>query len=115
MRANQYRQSIKKGHLALIWKAREDAGIYAIGRIECDPQLMKEDGLEDKFWLENNEKEEMIRVRIIILNNMVIKPILKGTLKQYSELKDLSILKFQQGTNFPVRDSEWKIISKLID
>jgi len=42
------------------------------------------------------------------------RPVFRSELKEISGLENLSILKQPQGTNFPVTDEEWKIISSLM-
>jgi len=42
------------------------------------------------------------------------RPLFRSELKEVSGLKNLSILKRPQETNFPVTDQEWKIISSLM-
>lgn len=110
---NQYRRKIKKGHLGLIWMSGPDAGIYAITRIETNPSLMKEFSAEKKYWLDSIENEEEIRVEMTILRKFVNNPILKTKLLSISGLENLSIIKRPQGTNFPVTNREWRIISQL--
>lgn len=112
---NQHRKEIKEGHLGLIWMSGSDAGIYAITRINNDPKLMKEYPPEIKYWMNSSEeKDEAIRVEMSILKRMTNCPILKRNLIHIPGLEKLSIFRQFQGTNFPVRNSEWQIISRLI-
>ena len=110
----QNRKRIHKGHLVLLWMSGKDAGIYALARVECEPALMAENDLEKKYWLEVTEAALQMRVRLSILRRFVNGPILKTTLLKIPELSKLSILRQFQGTNFPVRDSEWEIIAQLM-
>ena len=110
---NQYRKKIKKGHLGLIWMSGAEAGIYALARIETNPSLMKEFPAEKRYWLEPIDKEEKIRVEMTILRKFINRPILKKKLLSIPGLENLSIIRRPQGTNFPVTDKEWKIISQL--
>ncbi|MDZ7860952.1 MAG: endonuclease NucS [Candidatus Krumholzibacteriota bacterium] len=111
---NQHKRKIKKNHIGLIWMSGKDAGIYALTRIETDPALRKDHPAERKYWLNDSEKEEAVRVEMTILKRLLNKPILKKDLLKINELNNLSILRHYQGTNFPVKDTEWKIISQLI-
>lgn len=111
---NQHRKKIKKGHLGLIWLSGTEAGIYALTRIESNPELMGEFPAEEKYWLDSSEKEEAICVEMTILKRLINKPILKKTLLEINGLGNLSILRHFQGTNFPVRNSEWRIISQFL-
>lgn len=53
-------------------------------------------------------------LRLSILKRFVNNPILKKDLSRVPGLSKLSILRQFQGTNFPVRDSEWKAIAQLM-
>ena len=112
---NQHRKKIKKGHIGLIWMSGPDAGIYAITRINNDPKLMTENIPEKKYWINSSkEPDEAIRVEMSIIKKLINSPILKKNLTGVNGLEKLSILRQFQGTNFPVTNEEWKIISKLI-
>lgn len=111
---NQHRNRIKKGHLALIWMSGNESGIYALGRIESDPMMLPEYPQEKKYWIENEELEMAIRVKLTILRRFINNPILKQKLRMIPELASLSILRQFQGTNFPVRENEWNIINQLL-
>jgi hypothetical protein len=107
-------KKIHKGHLVLIWMSGKESGIYALGRIECEPSFMKENVPERKYWLSDGENEIENRVRLSILKRFINKPILKEELLKIPELSKLSIFRHFQGTNFPVKDSEWKILYQLM-
>jgi hypothetical protein len=111
---NQNRNKIHKGHLVLLWMSGKESGIYALARVETEPTLMSDSLAERKYWLSEGEDEFGIRVRLSVLKRLVNKPILKKTLLKVPQLSKLSILRQFQGTNFPVRDCEWNILSHLI-
>ena len=110
----QNRNRIHKGHLVLLWMSGRDSGIYALARVECEPLPMAEGDPEKKYWLEDEEPALLMRVRLSVVRRFVNSPILKTTLLKIPELSNLSILRQFQGTNFPVRDSEWEIIAQLM-
>lgn len=111
---NQHFNKIHKGHLVLLWMSGPEAGIYALARVECEPGMMEEFPGEKKYWYTEKEEKVALRVRMAILRRFVNQPILRETIKGIPELSQLSILKHSQGTNFPVRDSEWMIINSLM-
>lgn len=110
----QNKNRIHKGHLGLLWMSGKEAGIYALCRVECEPSFMTETAAEKKYWLEDAENEIENRVRLSVIRRFVNKPILKTDLHKIPELSKLSILRQFQGTNFPVRDSEWGLIAQLM-
>jgi hypothetical protein len=110
----QHKNKVHKGHLVLLWMSGSEAGIYALARVECEPSLMKENEPEKRYWLSETEKELEVRVRLSVLKRLINKPILREELLKIPELSKLSILRQFQGTNFPVKDSEWNIIYQLM-
>ena len=91
-----------------------ESGIYALTRIETDPLLLSEYPAEKKYWIGQSEKEEAIRVKMTILKRLINNPILRKTVLDIKELSNLSIIKQSQGTNFPVKNSEWRVISQFL-
>lgn len=110
---NQYKHKIKKGHIALIWMSGKEAGIYAIARIETDPMPLSESPAERKYWIINDDNEVANRVKLVIIRRLINNPILKKELLKIPALSNLSILRQFQGTNFPVKDDEWNILTQL--
>jgi hypothetical protein len=112
----RYNDKIKASHNAIVWMAGEEAGIYAIGFVTSKPRIASEDPIDNSYWIDLDQKEQTsYRVGIQITHNLLANPILRGSLLAMPELKGLSILKFAQGTNFPVMDDEWEAIKGLVD
>jgi predicted RNA-binding protein with PUA-like domain len=113
---NQHKREIKKGDLALIWMSGKEAGIYAVASIESDPTVTREPTAEGKYWANEGDRN-ISRLRAKVANIVVLlnHPILRQELKSVEALKNLSIFKVAQGTNFPVTSDEWKVIKNLID
>ncbi len=112
---NQHKNEIKKGHLGIIWLSGKEAGIYAITEILTDPQIMKEPESEKKYWIDSSDKDDFrLRVKMKIIRNLLKNPLSKETIKKTKGLENLSILRYYQGTNFPVKLNEWTEISKMI-
>lgn len=113
---NQHKNEIKKGHLGIIWLSGKEAGVYVITEILTDPAIMKEPDCEKKYWTDiESEDDHKLRVKMKIINNLLHNPILKEVIKKTKGLEKLSILRYYQGTNFPVELDEWVVISKLIN
>lgn len=113
---NQHVNKIKKGDMALIWMSGKEAGIYAVAEIASDPSIMGESPAEEKYWLSNEDKG-VERLRVALINKIVLinSPVFRNELKAVEELKNFSILRLPQGTNFPVSATEWHVIKELID
>ena len=113
---NQHKTKIKKGHYGVIWMSGKDAGIYAITSINTDPELMDEYNEEKKYWFgEQDPRGLRTRVEMTVLKKFINNPIFKRELSKIDGLKNLSILRQFQGTNFPVRKPEWELISKIAE
>ncbi len=111
----QHKKRIKKGHIALIWMSGKEGGVYAIAKILSDPKEIEESQLSKKYWLSTNkDTKRLLRVNLQIIKTLINNPLFRQEIKTKESLKDLSILKFSQGTNFPVTDDEWAVISGLI-
>ncbi|MFC1745652.1 endonuclease NucS domain-containing protein [Candidatus Riflebacteria bacterium] len=112
----QHKKRIKNGHIGLLWMSGKDAGIYAVTLITSDPKFTHDYIAARKYWsnIERGSKK-LLRVEMMVIKRLLNKPIFRSDLKKLKDLKTLSILKCAQGTNFPVKNSEWKIITDLID
>lgn len=112
----QQKKKIKKGHLGLIWMSGKESGIYAITRIESDPIFCAEYEEEKKHWHDTNkDTDDMLRVKMTIIKRLLNAPLFRDELKNIPELSELSILRYSQGTNFPVSCKEWEAISNLFE
>jgi len=111
---NQHRGRIRKGHLGLIWMSGSGAGIYAVTRIESDPAEMQEFPAERKYWLSSSESVTATRVLMTVIRRLTNRPLLRADLIRAPGLQELSIFRQSQGSNFPVRDREWRVIAQFI-
>ena len=57
---------------------------------------------------------QRLRVRMSVAKRLTNAPLFRKAIKDIKGLEGLSILKNPQGTNFPVSNAEWKIISEQI-
>jgi len=114
---NQHKDKIKKGDIALIWMSGENAGIYAISQVISDPEVRFGLPEEDKYCFDksllSNIKGNMVILKIN--KNMSNAPLFKNELKNFPNLKNLSILNHWRGTNFRVTKEEWSIIKDEIN
>lgn len=95
--------------------AGKEAGIYAIVDIVSNPKLMVDSEASTSHWVhEKDKRQKRLRVKIKHLLKLTDNPIKKRTLEKIAGLGNLSILRYQRGTNFKVTKDEWLIISRLI-
>ncbi len=113
---NQNKEKIKEGHLALIWMSGKEAGIYAVATITSDPKIQVDFPWEERYWLKQEDKGKTgLRVTIEIIRDLRNHPVFREDLRKIPGLEKLSILRrFPQGTNFPVKSEEWKLLQAMI-
>lgn len=113
---NQHKSDIKQGHLVLIWMSGndEEAGIYALARVESDPANLPELPEGRTYWVTEGMDKDALRVDLSILRSFINRPIVRKDLKTVQGLQKLSIFRNAQGTNFDVKDEEWQLISDFI-
>jgi 5-methylcytosine-specific restriction protein A len=112
----QQKNKIKKGDLALLWVSGENRGIYATANIISNPKMEKVDPtapwVNPKRFKEGKTEELMVELGYMTI---LKSPLLESELKQIRELPPLSIMRQHNGTNFPVTEFEWNILSKEIE
>jgi hypothetical protein len=113
---NRFSDEIRVGDIGLIWKARFERGIYAVGRIISAPKMMKELPESTKYWTSASDRsKEALRVVINYQLKLTLATALtRNELSKIPGLQNMTILRQSQGTNFRVRPSEWQIISDLL-
>ncbi|MGA2385184.1 MAG: EVE domain-containing protein [Candidatus Bathyarchaeia archaeon] len=113
---NRFSDEIRVGDIGLIWKARFERGIYAIGRIISAPRMMKESPESTKYWASVSDRgKEALRVVINYqLKLTLVTALTSKELRKIPGLQNMTIFRQSQGTNFKVTSSEWKIISDLL-
>lgn len=99
----QHQNDICVGDQAIIWQGGEHAGIYALGEVVSDIQIV--------VYADQNQ-EEVVKIQH---KNILQSPILENTLRYHPVLKDLAILKNPQTTNFRVTEEEWQALEALIN
>ena len=112
---SRYKDKIQKGDIGIVWMCGKDGGIYALTEIMSNPEFMGEPEVSAKYWMSAAEKNQIrLRVKLKYTLKMPDNPIFREELKSIPELKDMVIFRQPQGTNFPVRQKEWKVISELL-
>lgn len=111
----QHKNEIHVGDRVFLWLSGSAGGMVAIARIATEPSVTSESGEEARFWKESPGEDGSGQLRVALEITEIVSPaIARSTLQSRPELKDLSILRFSQGTNFPVTDREAAILSTLI-
>jgi hypothetical protein len=112
---NLYKNEIRPGDVALIWKAGNYSGIYAVGEIITGPDEMLDLPDSMKYW--RSEKEKTKKALRVIIQYKFRRNLTNALFKEdliKAGLGNLSILKQPEATNFSVSPSEWQIIRDLL-
>ena len=113
---SRYQSEIRIGDIALIWKAGQGSGIYAVGEVLTNPQLMYDPPESRMYWKSEADKNKKA-VRVLISYKLKLRltnALFRKELGVISGLRNMEILKQPQGTNFRVNPSEWLIICDLL-
>ena len=119
-RVMRFKKEIKKGDIVVFWMAGENAGIYAVGEVLTDPKEMLADEETNKFSTPEYLKEFPIiskpctRVWVKFNKILVDNPILKENIRSDKALRNLSVIKQPQGTNFRITEEQWEAIQKYL-
>jgi len=110
-KVTRYKDEIKNGDIAFIWRTGENRGICAVMKIDSDPEDTEELETEQKYNVVR-DNEIMMRVEGTLTHRFNC--ISHQVLRNMRGLENLSVFSgFQQTTNFKVTDEEGKILLKL--
>ncbi len=111
---SKHQEVIAPGDTVFVWKSGPEAGILAGATVLTVPAEMEPEQREIQFVIHPEKfasKQVGVRIRV---DEVFSPPLLRSELKADPRLADLSILKFSQGTNFPVTPEEATVIRELL-
>ena len=111
---NQSKHQIKAGQTGYLWQAGPDGGVIAMGTVLTDPQIMKQNPNAEPYVRDREAfPEEHPRVRLQI-DAVLSEPIDRNELMQHPILKNLTILKFANATNFMISNEQYNALNELV-
>jgi len=111
----RYKDKIVNDDIAFLWESGPDAGILAQVRIEDVPKYLPELE-EEKPFMRNQEKFDGMKLQVPIKIQYVLPyQLSKVDLKLHPILKDMQILRFAQGTNFPLTQAQGESLLREIE
>jgi MoxR-like ATPase len=112
--ARQHATEIQPGDIAYIWRAGKEAGI--VGKLEItEAAAERDEPPEVARFTKDTERLPARDNRVVCRVLSRVEPILSAEeLRNTPELRDLSILRYHQGTNFPVTDGEAVALDRLL-
>jgi hypothetical protein len=107
----QDRKRMRVGDRVFIWESGPTGGIIAVGEIGDLPRLLPED--PDPFTIDR-EKLGGTKYRVPVNTLRVLDPIVsRASLLAHPILKDLTIFKFANATNYPLTEEQEKALNEL--
>lgn len=106
---NQHHKKIRTGDRVLIWISGKRSGVYALGTVVSDPVVRPDSAKGQGYWADpENGRRVRPRVRVRYERVFLDKPLYRDFLQCDPDLWNLSIFARPVGTNFPVREAEWR-------
>ena len=102
-----HKADMKAGDRIILWQAGPAAGAYGLGTLTGTPQERTE---EEAFFGEGGEWGVTFEVDAVI-----DPPILRRDLVEHPVLKDLTVIRAPQGTNFSVTREQWAALEEMAE
>lgn len=107
----QHRKDVDVNDRVLIWISGKKAGIYAVGTVTSPPIITADTPQGIDYWTDKrNGRRAIARVNVRYDRILINHPLLRDFLLCDPDLWSLSILRYAQGTNFPVTEPEWQAL-----
>lgn len=109
----RYVKEIAVGDSVLIWKAGDEAGIYAIAEI-TEPAKYQETQPDLSYWIDKTRLGSKPQAIIRFTQKLLDKPLLREKLKQDPVLKSLAVIRQPNATNYKISAQEWQLVKQLL-
>jgi 5-methylcytosine-specific restriction enzyme B len=106
----QHAKDVSDGDTVLLWTAGDEAGIYATGTVVGESFMRPRHD-----WEPEDAPPESLTIHYRLDRILLDHPVLRRDLVNDPVLKDLSIIRQSQGTNFPVTEQQWEALRPLIE
>ncbi len=110
-----HKDRIAPGDEVFLWKSGSEGGIIAEATVLASPAMMEDSENDLRFAIESGKFSGPRLGVPVRIDRVLTRPLLRSELKNEPRLEDLSILKFSQGTNFPVTTEQATVIRELIN
>jgi MoxR-like ATPase len=105
----QHATNVSDGDTVLLWTAGDQAGIYATGTVVGQSFMRPR-----QDWEPEDAPPESLTIHFR-LDRILDHPVLRRDLVNHPVLKDLSVIRQPQGTNFLVTEQQWGALRPLIE
>jgi hypothetical protein len=106
----QHAQDVSDGDTVLLWTAGDQAGIYGIGTVVGESFMRPR-----QDWEPEDAPPESLTIHYRLDRILVDHPVSRRDLVNDPILKDLSVIRQPQGTNFPVTEQQWEALRPLLE
>lgn len=104
---SRFAEKLKPGDSIILWSSGPRSGVYAFGELLSHPVERATKG----YLATQSATELAVDFRYTMI---LPEPILKEELVRHPVLKDLSVIRAPQGTNFEVTPEQWEAIEDLL-
>lgn len=109
----RYAKDMAIGDGVLIWMSGAKAGVYAIAEIVEAPRVW-ESRPDIGYWVETSKlTPTSLHTKIRFTSKLVDKPLLRSDLLNDPVLKDLTVIRVPNSTNFKVSAEQWQRVFEL--
>lgn len=105
--ATRYAKDMVTGDGVLIWKSGDKAEIYAIAEI-IEPPKNIVNPPNIGYWIDTSRIGIKPCVKIRFTSKLLEKPLIREDLKQEPVLKNLTVIRQPNATNYKITQQEWK-------
>jgi hypothetical protein len=108
-----HKDKINPGDKFILWLTGNNSGCYALGRVESEVSMMKEEDSEMSYYLNPTSQIENTRVKIVIEHKLVDNPVLWEMIKEDEVFKDFK--GGNQGTNFTATNKQYEAMLGFVN
>ncbi|MEH1997099.1 EVE domain-containing protein [Nostoc sp.] len=108
----RYAKDMVAGDGVLIWKSGDKAGIYAIAEIIEPPKIIVNPP-DIGYWIDTARIGVKPCAKIRFTSKLLEKPLLRENLKQDPVLKNISVIRQPNATNYKITQQEWQRVHEL--
>ena len=109
----RYAKDMAIGDGGLLWIAGDRAGIYAIAEIVETPRMW-ESRPDIGYWIETSKlTPTSLHSKIRFTSKLVDKPLLRSDLLNDEVLKNLTVIRAPNSTNFKISAEQWQRVFEL--
>lgn len=114
---SQHVEEIRKGDHVAIWASGAKGGVCATGEIMTNPRKEPIDPEQAEYWKREEDAMKLKgkpSVRVKYHRILADNPLSRNECRGDPVLSRLAVLRSSQGTNFRLRESQWKRILELV-